>query len=467
MSIIKNLCKEHTDLIDKEIEKIKHMAGTLQLVANMVDADVLIDCLTSNGDAIVVAEAKPAYVRSSYKASVVGLLAKKENEPAVARTFKLGIASKQMRAITQENKQVVQAVEPIHYNQHLIGVLVVEQKIDEGLKFPEKNFKFMADALAHMQDESNWLTEYIEEAIVLIDQEGIVTFRNSFAEKLYARLGFVDDILGVPYDTIRLTDYQLSGAEEDFSVKEAKIGKCYLSIKYVRLSTHGISFAVVISDITGIKEQEKELIFKSVAIKEMHHRIKNNLQTIASLLRLQVRRTNYEETRQVLGESMNRILSIAATHELLAQSGVDNVKIKGVILNIKNNTVRYFARPNFNVDVLLTGDDFEIESNLATTIALVINELLQNSLEYAFLGRERGRIRISVLKGELYSQIKVVDNGIGFDISSLNKSSLGLTIVKALVHDKLRGDINIQSGKEGTTVAFTFINNLLTGSDAM
>jgi two-component sensor histidine kinase len=113
----------------------------------------------------------------------------------------------------------------------------------------------------------------------------------------------------------------------------------------VRLNSQDIAFVVVINrDITWNKQQEKELSLKSVAIKEMHHRVKNNLQTIASLLRLQVRRTENDETRAVLSESMNRILSIAATHELLAQSGVDQVKIGEVLMHIKSSN-RALFRP--------------------------------------------------------------------------------------------------------------------------
>lgn len=471
MNIIRSLCKEHTNLNDEEIGEIEQVAGTLQLLANMEDADIFVDCLTNNGDAIVVAEAKPSYTTSSYKVPVVGLFARKENEPAVARTFRLGIRSRQMKAVTQESVQVVQSVEPIHYGHRVIGVLIVERQVDkqqytnQHMDFSKQSYKRMASALTHMIDKDNWLTECIDEALVVVNQTGLVIFCNSLAQNLYAKLGFVEDILGRTYESIRLTDE--APCDGDYSVAEVDIGKCFLSIKYVLLETQTMSFAVMIKDITDIKEQEKELVLKSVAIKEMHHRVKNNLQTIASLLRLQVRRTDSEEKQQVLGESMNRILAIAATHELLAQSGVDNVKIGGVILNIKNNTIRYFARNNFDVRVALEGDDFEVESDLATTIALIINELLQNSLEYAFVGQSGGLIRIVVEKGELYSQIQVIDDGIGFDIDKVDKSRLGLYIVRSLVQDKLRGKLNIESHRGGTSVTFSFLNNLMNRSDVM
>jgi len=472
MSTIESLCKEYTDLTDEEIRKIEDVAEMLELFAGMEDADTFVDCLSSNGNAIVVAEAKPYNTPSLYNTSVVGLLARKENEPAVARTFRLGIVSRQMKAVTQENTQVLQSVGPIYHGRRVIGVLIFEKQLNvqssikQRLPVSQRHYNCTADALMHMLDGSSWLAEYIDEALLMVDRNGKVVFRNSLAEKLYARLGFVGDILGAQHADIQLTDYE-PGNDNDHSVAETMIGDCYLSIKYVNLDDGGAAFAIMIKDITNIKVQEKELILKSVAIKEMHHRIKNNLQTIASLLRLQMRRTENQETRQVLGESMNRILSIAATHELLARGGVDNIKLGGVILNIKNNTVRYFSRPNFDVDVQIEGDDFEVESDLATTIALVINELLQNSMEYAFADKNEGKIRIVVSKGNLYSQIKVIDDGIGFDINNMDRSRLGLSIVKALVRDKLRGELRIKSDKNGTEAEFTFINNMIFHFDAV
>lgn len=472
MYTIRELCRRYTDLTEDEIDQIERVSETLQLLANLEDADTFVDCPASGGDAIVVAEAKPAHVLSSYQKTVVGMLARQENEPAVARTFRLGTATKQMKAITQESAMVIQTVEPIWNGHRVIGVLIVEKHIDEQhqlnerLHFSQQSYQNIANALTHMVDENNWLTECIDEALIMVDRQGIVTFRNSLAQSLYQKLGFVGEILGRPYENILLSDVGLSD-DGGYSVKEAAVGKYFLSIKYIQLDAQGVAFAIMIKDITGIKEQEKALILKSVAIKEMHHRIKNNLQTIASLLRLQVRRSDNEETRLVLGESMNRILSIATTHELLAQSGVDHVKIGEVILNIKNNTLRYFARPNFDVSVQLEGDDFEVESDLATSVALIINELLQNSLEYAFADRQEGSVRIIVEKGKLYSSIKVVDNGHGFDVGNVDQSRLGLSIVKTLVKDKLRGDLTIESDSWGTQTSFSFINNLTTHSDVM
>lgn len=469
MDVIRELCKKYTDLTEEEIATIQGMSAVLQPLANLEDADIFIDCPSGDGDAIVVAEAKPSYVPSSYKKTVVGLLARKENEPAVARTFRLGVATKQMKAVTQENGRTIQSVEPIKNaaGDRVIGVLIREQRVDEQrqiserLHFSEQSYEQIANALSHMVGSNNWLTECIDEALIMVDRSGVVAFRNSLARDLYRQLGYIDDPLGQIYENVRLVDSVDDTDQSGYSVIEITVGRHSLSVKRIQLDSEDMAFAVVIQDNTWKKEQEKALILKSVAIKEMHHRVKNNLQTIASLLRLQVRRSDNEETRKVLGESMNRILSIATTHELLAQSGVDQVKIGEVILNIKNNTVRYFARPHFDVNITLEGDDFEVDSDIATSVALIINELLQNSLQYAFQDRESGLVRIVVTRGELYSRIEVIDNGSGYDVENVRTDRLGLSIVQTMVKDKLRGNLGVESGPGGTHVTFDFKNHIV------
>ena len=210
MSVVKDLCRQYTDLTDEDIATIEGMSAILKPLANLEDADIFIDCPLWSEDAIVVAEAKPDYVPSSYKKSVVGLLAKKHNEPAVARTFRLGVATKQMKAITQENTHVIQTVEPIRNGAgRVIGVLIREKRADEErvqserIHFSQQSYKRIANAIAHMTaDDSSWLTECIDEALIIVDKDGYVSYCNSLARELYKRLGYVYDILGQSYQNI-------------------------------------------------------------------------------------------------------------------------------------------------------------------------------------------------------------------------------------------------------------------------
>ena len=474
MDDISRLCRKYTTLTQEDVDMIRGVSAVLNTIADLEEADIFIDCPTRNGDAIVVAEAKPTRVPSSYRKSVVGLFAKQENEPAVARTLRLGIGTRQMKAITQENGRTIQSVEPIRNKERVIGVLISEKRSaeqpqpDDGLHISQDGYKIVANTLAQKGAEDNWLTECIDEALLMVDTTGIITFRNSKARDLYEKLGFVDDILGQPYKNVCLVDLELMLEEkQDFSSVEITVGHHVLSVKRVNLDVPGMGFAVVLRDITLLKEQERALVLKSVAAQEMHHRVKNNLQTVASLLRLQMRRTEGEEVRQVLEESMNRILSIASTQQLLAQSGVDEVMIGEVIQNITSNTLRNYSASRVPVEIRQEGDTFLVCSDVATSVALVINELLENALKHAFQGKESGEIRIVVTKGELYSQIQVIDNGTGFDVQNSDCSRLGMSIVNSMVRDKLHGDLEVRSDPSGTSVSFDFRNQILNTSDVL
>lgn len=469
MDHIEELCKKFTDLSDDEIMNIRMMSNMLQPLANLEEADIFIDCPCRDGDAVVVAEAKPSGVLSAYQNSVVGMLAKNTHEPAVARTLCLGIPTKRMKALTQESAQVIQSVEPILNGDRTIGVLIRERRMDNqyvsssSFHLSKKSFEKMEAVITDIGDVHAWLTECIEEGLLLINNEGIVSFRNSVAWDLYKNLGYVEDVLGQIYENICLVKPEYQDEREMYSFAETTIGKHTLGIRHVRLDFNkgDVVLAVIIRDITWMREREKELILKSVAIKEMHHRVKNNLQTVASLLRLQSRHCDSEGTRQVLAETMERILAISATHQLLAQNGVDQAKIGEVLMTIRNNTIRYFASPEFDIDLIIEGDDFEVDSDVSTSVALVVNELLQNSLKYAFKDREAGKVMIIVTPGILYSNIQIIDDGSGFNVENTNKDSLGLNIVKSLVRDRLHGTLEIKSSKDGTCVSFQFLNQTM------
>jgi two-component sensor histidine kinase len=212
---------------------------------------------------------------------------------------------------------------------------------------------------------------------------------------------------------------------------------------------------MVIKDITDEKAIEKELITKSMAMREIHHRVKNNLQTIASLLRLQSRRINSVEAKRAFNESINRVISIAVTHEILAQNGVDEVDIKTILERVVYNALSV-PYEDCRIHLQITGDTFEISSDLATSIALVVNELVQNSMQYAFVGKSEGSIEIKIEKGIQYSNIFVKDDGIGFDIKNTRVGSLGMSIVKSIVEDKLKGCFSLESTNKGTKAMFGF-----------
>lgn len=475
---IKELCKAYTYLKDEDIGIIEHISNTLQFISDLVKSDVFIDCPTKeSGKAIVVAQAKPCYCKSLYSKNVVGQLALRENEPAVIRTMEIGMPTKDVKGITQENINTKQTVEPIkNKTGKTVGALIIE-KDEKEIIDASRRIEILAETnetltniltektvkkeqKKYISHEDNNITYHIDDAIIIFDENGIVRFKNPVADKLYRELGYKENLIGMDFNNISLSDHKFSELIENKQVSsyEVSINDMVLQVKYVFQNNKNFNLAMLIKDITYVKEQEKELILKSVVIKEIHHRVKNNLQTVASLLRLQARRIDNEEFKSALNESMNRILSIAATHEILAREGIDELNIKDVIQRIKYSMFRDCYIEDVQIELIVTGDDFSINSQTSTSVSLIINELIQNSIKHAFKHKDKGKIEVNIHKGNKYSTISVIDNGNGFDINSVKDTSLGLSIVRQLVTDKLHGELNLFSNEQGTKAVFDFKN---------
>lgn len=471
-TMLRNLCKTHTNLSEEDICTLENIEKTLPLISKLVGNITFIDCLTMDLDtAIVVAEAKCSNYSSLYKNSVVGMLALRQNEPAALRTLELGIESDDLKAVTQENMMVKQKTVPIkNAKGMIIGVLIMEKDITCEIS-QTKNIEILSETttqltqtlmnLKEVHTEATFDYNLLNDAIIIFDELGVSLYTNLNAQKLYKTLGYKDTIVGMKFDNLALNkdSFQLLIKDKNSTEFETNIGHLSLQIKYAFTKTNCSNRVIMlVKDITDIKQKEKELILKSVAIKEIHHRVKNNLQTIVSILRLKSRRINSLEAKNSFQDVINRVLSIATVHEVLAQNGIGDIDIKNILSKVKDNASRSSIQCNKNIRIDLLGDSFNVNPDKASSIAIVINELLENSVKHAFNEYMTANIQILIEKGVMYSSISLTDNGTGFDTSLKKGDSLGLNIVSSIVKDKLNGYMNIESSKKGTKIVFYFEN---------
>lgn len=467
--MIRELCRQHTDLCDADIKKIIRVAENLDTIANLMEADIFIDCYTSDSDvAVVVAQARPLNVKSLYKNSVVGQFAARNKEPAVLRTMEIGLPTSDMWAVTQENKNVRQSVSPIkNACGKVIATLIAEKDVTDDVQ-ARKDLSLLArtnehlmEALVSPRDNGQGISYFVTDGIVIFDHLGLCTYVNPVADKLYKKLGYMDELVGIGFGNITLEDISFREVLEkkQSSLHDVKAGQLVLHIKYAVMKNKKsklTGLVMLISDVTDVRAKEKELVLKSVAISEIHHRVKNNLQNIASLLRLQARRMKTDSGKTALKESINRVLSIAATHEILSEEGGDEVDIKTMLKKIQTGVADQSRSSNKDIVISIEGDTFVIDSDKATSIALVVNELVQNCFKYAFPHRKSGKIKICIKKGPICSSIFITDDGVGYNVEHIREGSLGFTIVTRIVADKLNGTISVDSGVEGTIVVFDF-----------
>ncbi|MCC7411454.1 MAG: ATP-binding protein [Gammaproteobacteria bacterium] len=194
----------------------------------------------------------------------------------------------------------------------------------------------------------------------------------------------------------------------------------------------------------------------STFYKEIHHRVKNNLQTVAGLLRMQIRRLDRLSAEQALEDSINRILSIALVHDTLAQGEIGMVDFGQLVSRIVSlQTAEMPSPPQVTVEIV--GPTVMLTSREATSLALVVNELVQNAIQHSRSGSEGGRVHVGVQQADERIEVAVIDDGAGlpdgFDIG--RDANLGLTIVATLVEDELKGEF-VLSGSHGTVARVVF-----------
>jgi two-component system, sensor histidine kinase PdtaS len=214
---------------------------------------------------------------------------------------------------------------------------------------------------------------------------------------------------------------------------------------------------VLLRDVSDLRRRDRLLVSKDATIREIHHRVKNNLQTISSLLRLHGRRLGSDEARAAIEESVRRIRSIALVHETLSAGASQEVDLGDIVRQLVRMVGEGIGSDEHPVRLIVEGDPGEVRAEVATPLAVVLTELLQNALEHAFPRSafadrtEPAKVVVSLSNDTTQLLVRVADNGCGLPKGfGLDGSTLGLTIVRALVTTDLNGIIAMDS--DGGTV---------------
>jgi two-component sensor histidine kinase len=300
---------------------------------------------------------------------------------------------------------------------------------------------------------------------------------SGIATNLYRRLGYMKSLVGQRLRDLDTADEALvnqaldesSCVEEEVEeggrvlIKKAipLLGReqphLWLGRKGTRSSFHPKGAILAIHDDTETRQREMELRVKATMIQEIHHRIKNNLQTVAALLRMQSRRVSSPEAGDSLREGVGRILSMAVVHEFLSQNEGQIINIRDVAQRIVTQTEQGIMDPEKQISLRLDGTSLYLPGKQATACALIINELLQNAVEHGYEWRGTGQIDIVLEDQGDHVGIRITDDGRGLpsNFNPRSGDSLGLEIVRRLVEDDLGGTFNLRNeGGVSATVAF-------------
>lgn len=455
---------------EDEATTLTQVAQCLPILADLARGDVFLYQPTDDPlVAMVVAEAKPSTVPSIYPEALTGRAVRHAEEPAVIRALNRGSASSRGHRLLVPGHPTVQDVYPVRSGGQVIGAIAIEIGLVESERQRRKSvvYRRAIDRLrglviAGQLDGAESLSRLSEhDGPMVVSGEGRIVYISSLAEQLYRKLGYTHSLLHHDIGNLR-TDESVffqaleSGACAEQVVQEGQFTWLKRAIPLAGPGADRIwrrvmgrieprdQVILTIHDVTEETQKERELKIKSAMIKEIHHRVKNNLQTIASLLRLQARRTGSTEVGMMLQETIDRILSIAVVHEFLAHQDASDIDMQDVAQRIISEVSRGIVDPEKRIRFSLESSGPSgvfLPTQQATSCALVINELLHNAVEHGFATATEGTVRVSLTLDDERIVVEVRDDGealpAGFDPRT--SSSLGLQIVRTLVQEDLNG----------------------------
>ncbi len=484
MSTLGDLLAEHTMLPGNAVDHLHAVVGEWQLLADLSFADYLMWVRRDDGVLVCVAQCRPNTAPTVLQSDSVGSVVAAERLPLVAETFASGTAQLETDARQHDSWQLPGphvAASPVRYADQVVAVLTQHQTSLTDHQNPgqlETAYRECAADLVHMLSEGTFpdvrdvamsrSTPRVGDGFIRLDVDGVVAYASPNALSAYHRMGLTSEL--ERHNLIRITRPLISDSFEAQEMAEhvqdllaggksmrmeVDAGGATVLLRTLPLVVHGASTgaAVLIRDVTEVKRRDRALISKDATIREIHHRVKNNLQTVAALLRLQARRTANAEGREALIESVRRVSSIALVHDALSMSVDEQVNLDEVIDRILPimNDVASVDRP---IRINRVGDLGVLDSDRATALIMVITELVQNAIEHAFdPAAPEGSVTIRAERSARWLDVVVHDDGRGLPAGfSLEKSdSLGLQIVRTLVAAELDGTLGMRQAPRGGT----------------
>jgi two-component sensor histidine kinase len=325
-------------------------------------------------------------------------------------------------------------------------------------KFPYENASSLFDPAPRVGD-----------GLLRLDINGVVTYASPNARSAFGRMGWNNALEGeILYEVAEQIAISQSIAHEEGlrvqlsgrAIRRVELenggGTIDLLVLPISQGDDRIGSLILLQNVTELRRRERELITKDATIREIHHRVKNNLQTVSALLRLQARRIDDPAASAALNEAVRRIASIALVHETLSSGSESSVAFDDVLDRLVTHSLDLSSRMNELV-ITRTGFLGSLDPTIATPLSLVVTELIHNALEH---GLEHGgsSLEIALERSAKHAHISIIDDGVGlpdgFDLAT--SSNLGLQIVRTLTENELKGELILQSTNDKTVARLTF-----------
>ena len=477
MATLGELTRQLTDLERDAVDHLQRLVGEWGLLADLSFADLMLHVRSTDGTWYVVAHVRPATGQTIHHQDHVGSPTHGDLVPLLQAAADAGsVVDGEVDVDSVPDLERITAI-PVRSGDSVIAVLTREassrtsrqpgQLEREYLSCFEQFARMVVDGLfpfsGPVADSS--AAPRVGDGVMVLDGDARVRYASPNAVSHLHRVGIGANAVGMRLAELGFDDSPVRAAFEQrlpvIQEFDQTADVCFLArcMPLLQRSDDGVAVPVggllLLRDVTEVRKRDRLLLSKDATIREIHHRVKNNLQTISSLLRLQGRRLSSEEAKAAIAESVRRIRTIALVHETLSREPGDDVAFIDIVRPLLRLAEEGLQSPDRPVRFTVQGQGGRLPSTIATPLSVVLTELLQNAVDHGFPEGSSGGHVVVVLDhiddgttGDRLS-IRVVNDGRGLDPGfELNAATgLGLSIVRTLVTTELDGTISMRAGR--------------------
>jgi two-component sensor histidine kinase len=466
------LISENSNLKANEVEHLSELVAEWRLLADLSFADLLLwlpirrDEKSWPEGHLAIAQIRPTTAATVFTEDLVGTSINWGQRPLVDQALSDGEIVRDAKPEQVGQIVIKEETIPVILNGKILAVISRHRNADL-MRQPSKlelNYREIAHKIYKMVAEGNFpirnslysseSSPRVGDGLIRLDVNGTIFFASPNARSALSRVGFQKELegenLGVVFSNLNKGDTQptdeswqtmLNGKSLRRTEYESQSAVLDILVIPLTEGSDRIGAIVLIHNITELRNRDRALLTKDATIKEIHHRVKNNLQTVSALLRLQSRRVTDPIASSALDEAVRRVASIALVHETLSNQSSEFVEFDLVLDQIIKNALDLNPR---SIGYKKIGEFGSFDSKTATALSLVITELIHNSLEHG-LSETGDQLTVEISKNGDQYLVSVCDNGSGLpeEFNIEKSANLGLQIANTLTKNELNGSINL------------------------
>ena len=468
MSTISELVRENTNLSKEQTTHIANLVSEWGMLADLCFADLLLYVPTTSDQWLIVAQVRAATGQTLYISDWVGSFASNAERPLLSHAQRTHSIVEDEIFVEGIDEDCRMMAIPVVFEGEVIAVLTREWSRRTGRQPGEleRTYLEMFDRFAEMIVAGSFpfagrvadssVAPRVGDGAIVLDGAARVRYASPNATSALHRVGISANAvgqtlaeLGVVDSSVRQAYERCQPVVEEFeqTPEVTLLTRCIPIVNLVDGVSTVTGAVMLLRDVSELRRRDRMILSKDATIREIHHRVKNNLQTISALLRLQGRRLESSEAKAAVAESVRRIRTIALVHETLSREPGDDVAFIEIVRPLLRLVEEGLQSPDRPMRFKVVGDGGRLPATVVTPLSVVLTELLQNAIDHGFPEGEGGGnvvVFLETVDGEL--RIEVVDDGRGIPegFNLADQTGLGLSIVRTLVTTELAGSIEMR-----------------------